>query len=195
VFYGGGGTDQYPVIDRDACSVPIGSRGVRSFLGPRVPDYTHIEFNVRGGFYFNLPPAPGSASRADFARAALESVGYGIRANVERVAAITGVPVKDLAVCGGLSKSLAVREVLPNVLNMPVKVAEQKEGSAMGAALCAAVGSGRMPSFQDAARDMVRLEVMLEPEPEKVALYEALYQEWRSSVLEVHGASHMGELE
>ncbi len=195
VFYGGGGTEQYPIMDREACSVPIGAHGVKAFIGPRIAEYTHLEFNVRGGFYLNLPPAPGSASRADFARAALESVAYAVRANLERIKAITGVPIKQASICGGLSKSNALREAMANVLNIQVNVPVQKEGSAMGAALCAAVGSQRMASFQEAAEKMIHLEATLEPEPDKVDRYEQLYQAWRPLLMEMHGASNMGELE
>ena len=135
VFYGGGGTDKYAMMDQEASSVPIGAHGVWAFIGPRIPEYTHLEFNVRGGFYLRLPPTPGSASRADFARAALESVAFAVRANTERIKAITGIPITQLSICGGLSRSKALQEAMTNVLNAPVRVPVQREGSAMGAAL------------------------------------------------------------
>lgn len=195
VFYGGGSTEQYSLMDQEAAQSPLGARGVQAFIGPRMPDYTHLKFNVRGGFFFDLPPAPGSASRADFARAVLESIAFGVRANIERMQAITRVAIKSLSICGGVSKSYTFREALANVMNIPVFVPEQKEGSAMGAALCAGVGIGRAKTFAEAVTDMVHWECKLEPQVEKVEQYETLYQRWLPLLPQVHGQEGLGEIE
>ena len=41
---------------------------------------------------------------------------------------------------------------------------------------------------------MVHLELTLEPEQEKVERYETQYQAWRPLLIEMHGASNLGEL-
>jgi autoinducer-2 kinase len=194
VFYDGGGTDKYTLMDGEAMSSPIGAHGVQSFIGPRTPDYTHLKFDVRGGFYFNLPPSTGSARRADFSRSVLESIAYSIRANLERIVSITNLPIKSLSICGGLSKSKTLREALTNVLNVPVNIPEQKEGSAMGAALCASVGGSQIKSFQGAVEEMVHWECTIVPEKAKVSQYENLYNQWITVLPQVHGEEGLGEL-
>jgi len=194
VFYAGGDTKKYSLMDLEASNSPIGSRGVMAFIGPRVPDYRCLKFDVRGGFFFNLPPAPGSYSRADFARAVLESIAYGIRANVERLQRITGVKVKTLSICGGISKSIAFRGILANVMNITVRIPQYKEGSALGAALCAAVGCKRVSNYGEAVEQLVRWEVEVEPSADRVEAYEALYRQWLSFLPVVHGTIGLGEI-
>jgi len=194
VFYGGGGTDVYSIMDGEAAIAPVGARGIQAFIGPRVSNYRYLSFSVRGAFFFQLPPLPGSASRGDFARAVLESIAYGVRANIERLQSISGRQVTKLRICGGVSKGQTLPRVLADVLNMPVLVPELKEGSAMGAALCAAVGSGSFNSFSEAVAAMVHWERELVPHPDRVEAYQALYEQWLKLAPQVYGPEAIGEV-
>ena len=194
VFYGGGGTDVYAAMDAEALASPVGARGIQAFVGARVPNYRYLAFSVRGAFFFQLPPLPGSASRGDFARAVLESIAYGVRANVERLQNISEYQVDELRVCGGVSKSRTLPQVMADVLNARVLVPELEEGSAMGAALCAAVGSGKVSSFGEAVAAMIHWERELTPDPERVAAYQALYEQWLELTPQVYGPQVIGEV-
>jgi sugar (pentulose or hexulose) kinase len=194
VFYEGGDTNKYREMDDEASHVPVGARGIQAFIGPRVPDYKNLKFFVRGGFFFSLPPVPGSANRSDFTRSVLESIAYGVRANIDRIKLVTGIPASQLRICGGLSKSKTLHEILANVMNMPVLLPEQKEGSAMGACLCAAIGSQQMKSFQEAVSAMVHPDRILEPEKEKVEAYKDLYGNWYPLLPLVHGEEGLGDI-
>ncbi|MDY6875575.1 MAG: FGGY family carbohydrate kinase [Chloroflexota bacterium] len=194
VFYGGGGPDAYSVMDAEAVVSPIGARGVQAFVGSRVSNYRSLAFAVRGAFFFQLPPLPGSASRGDFARAVLESIAYGVRANVERLQRVSGRQVSKLRVCGGVSKSQALPQILADMLSVPVLVPELTEGSAMGAALCAAVGSGYVNSFGEAVAAMVHWNRELAPDPDRVEAYQVLYEQWLELAPQVYGPGVMGEV-
>ena len=58
-----------------------------------------------------------------------------------------------LRLAGGLSQSSSFAQVLADVLAAPVGVAGVSEASALGAALCAAVGSGAIPDLEQALHD------------------------------------------
>jgi len=194
VFYPGGGTDTYTQMDADAYQSPPGARGIQSFLGPRVPDYRCLRFDTRGGFFLRLPPLPASGSRADFARAVLESVAFGIRANIERLISISGKQPVTLSICGGMSKSKTLREVLANVMNMPIRVAKEKEGTALAAATCAAVGCGIFPSFDEAARQLIGIETTVTP-GEQISLYNDLYHKWLALMPVAYEKTGLGEIQ
>ncbi len=194
VFFGGGDTGQYSRMDQEAATSPLGARGIQAFVGPRVPNYSNLKFNVRGGFYFNLPPLQDNAGRADFTRSVLESVAYGVRANIERLESVSGVSTGTLAITGGLSKSLVLREALANTMNKPIGVPRNKEGSALGAALCASVGSRRFSSFEEAVKCMVQWETVVSSQKEKADRYEQLYRAWLERMPEAYGAGNLGEI-
>ncbi len=193
VFYPGGGTDAYSKMDADAFQSPPGARGIQSFLGPRVPDYRNLRFDTRGGFFLRLPPLPSSGSRGDFARAVLESVAFGIRANIERLIAISDKKPVTLSICGGMSRSRTLREVIANTMNMPIRIAREKEGTALGAATCAAVGSGLFSSFDEAAGQLIMIEDTI-TRNELVSLYDDLYEKWLLLMPIAYEKNGLGEI-
>ena len=54
------------------------------------------------------------------------------------------------------------------------------EGSAYGAALLAATGTGRFSSVQEACRSTIRITDRCTPDPARVRLYEDYYQIYRN---------------
>jgi sugar (pentulose or hexulose) kinase len=118
-------------------------------------------------------------SRAHIYRAILEGFAYEIRAGYEVMAAKTGVPIRKIRVSGGGSKSDAILSIVADVLGVPAERMEVQESSALGAAICAAAGSGIFPTVDEAVERMVHTRQRFEPNPKNKAVYETMYRCYR----------------
>ena len=76
--------------------------------------------------------------------------------------------------CGGGAKSRAWRQILADVLNVPVDIPKTEQGPSYGAAMLSMVGAGVYASVEDAARAIVAVSDTVMPQnPEK---YERKYE-------------------
>ena len=117
-------------------------------------------------------------TRKQMTQAVLEGVAFALRDSLE-VAKSLGLEIKKTKICGGGAKSRLWCRIIANVLNLQVELPENEEGPALGAAMLAAVACGRYASVQDAARQLVSVREVIEPEAELAARYDAKYQVFR----------------
>ena len=116
-------------------------------------------------------------------RALIEATAYGTRMIVDTFVK-NGVPVTKFVATGGISqKNAMAMQIYADVLNMPVYIADGKQGGALGAACFAAAAAGKAAggydSITEAAAVMGRQkEQFYRPIPENVAVYETLFQEY-----------------
>ncbi len=193
IFYGGEKKEIYQLMSREAALSPIGANEIRAYIGPRLPNYKKLEFDCSGGFTFRLPPAPGRVNRGDFSRAVIESVGFGVKLNADRLSRIAGQKINTLKVCGGLSKNALVIEVLSNLMEVEVSVPVQKEGSAVGAAICAGVGAGCYANMADGANKMIKWERIQSPESQLSDRYQQIFFSWMEKYHAMYGERTLQE--
>jgi autoinducer 2 (AI-2) kinase len=117
-------------------------------------------------------------TRGDLARAIIEANCYAVRANLEQLCEITSLKVKGLGFCGGNSKSELWNEIQSAVIDKPVIVPRERDASAVGAAICAAVGAGIYKSISEATKAMVHLEEPVRVTKELSSTYDRLYSSW-----------------
>lgn len=117
-------------------------------------------------------------TRTDMTQAVLEGVAFAIRDSFE-VAGSLGIAVKETKICGGGAKSPLWRKMIANILNIKVQVLETEEGPALGAAMLAAVGTGRYASVEEAAEKIVKVVETVEPDAQIAARYEKKYQQFK----------------
>ncbi len=165
----------YDSLLAEAADVPPGADGL-SFLpylsGERTP---HANPHATGVF-FGLTLRH---ERAHVTRAVLEGVAFGLRDNL-RLLREAGVPApEEMRVSGGGARSSLWRQILADVLNVPLVSLQTTEGAAYGAALLAGVGAGRWPSAEAACEATVPTGAATEPEAETVAQYEEIYHSFR----------------
>ena len=110
----------------------------------------------------------------------VESTAYGARAIVERFTE-EGVEIEEVVASGGIpKKSPFVMQVLSDVLNMPVKVAESEQAPCLGAAMFAAVAAGEYDSVYDAQKRMGSgFATTFTPDPRKAKKYGELYGRYK----------------
>jgi sugar (pentulose or hexulose) kinase len=169
--------EAYTLLNAEAEEEAPGS--VLAFMGPWIADHGRIQFPSRVGF---LAPFPMTfqppLTRGKMARGILENIAFAVRGNFEQLVEISGREVEALAVCGGLSRSRLFTQMVADVCQIPVRVPVSRETSALGAAMCAAVGAGLHGDLREAARQMSKWEEVVEPDPARRTTYRALYRRW-----------------
>lgn len=114
-------------------------------------------------------------TRAHLYRAILEGLAYALKEGAERIGKRSGVPVREIRVAGGGSQSDAALQLTADIFGLPVYRPGEYEASALGAAICAAVGSGLFSGYAQAIAEMTHLGDRFEPDPKVREIYENLY--------------------
>ncbi len=110
-------------------------------------------------------------------RALVESTAFGSKAIIEKMKQC-GLVINEITAIGGIpKKSPLVMQILSDVLNMPVKVAESSQAVALGAAIFAAVVGGYYKTVFEAQYKMASKFLMTYyPNNKRVQTYEKLYK-------------------
>ena len=137
-------------------------------MGERTP---HNDVDAKGAFIGMRP----STKRKEMTLAVLEGVAYALRDSVE-LARQGGCKIEKTKVCGGGAKSKVWREILANVLGIPVVRPLIEEGPAYGGAILAMVANGEYDSVEKATSKLIKDKDTTYPDPEITKLYEEKYQ-------------------
>lgn len=161
-------------LDDEAAGLPPGSGGLvilPYFLGEKTPLFDP----AARGIVFGLGLHHGDAH---LFRATLESVMYGFRHHLD-VLSEAGLPVHEVRATNGGARSRLWRQIAADVLGRPVHAYPHHPGSALGAALVAALGTGLATDPGKLA--VARLDGRIhEPNPAATARYDELYHVYRS---------------
>ncbi|MBQ5781995.1 MAG: xylulokinase, partial [Oscillospiraceae bacterium] len=165
------GIDPYILMDKEAEEVEIGCDRLvyLPYLnGERTP---HLDNNARGTFA-GLAVMHG---KKHMIRAVMEGVSYSLKDCVE-VLKQMNVPVSDMAVCGGGSKSPLWRQMLADVFGIRVKTLTSNQGAALGAAILAMVGTGEYATVQDACDVIIKEKDISTPVAQNTERYSRVYK-------------------
>jgi xylulokinase len=160
------GKNTYDQMDEVASKSLVGSNSLifNPSLGGGMPLDKSI--NIRGAFLgLDLGHTQG-----DMFRATLEGIALGLRVCLDKLRELTPVSSEMLLVGGG-SKSEVWRQIYADVYNTTIlKSNIDQQAAALGAAACAAVGTGLWDNFDIIDRLHV-IECRVDPIPENVAKY------------------------
>lgn len=162
----------FPELDSAAAEVPAGSDGLLClpyFLGEKSP--------------INDPRARGAFvglhlghTRAHLYRAALEAIAYGFAHHVE-VFAERDLAVRRVRVTNGGSRSRLWRQIVADVLGLPLESLVAHPGSSLGAAFAAGVAV-RSVGWDDIDR-FARPDETVTPDPARHHGYREVYEAYR----------------
>lgn len=171
-----GEAEPFEAMDSAARDVPAGSDGVLAYLGASRMDMSSVGMRA-GGFIFPVPLTFGGIGRGHAARAALESIAYAVRANIEQLERVSGVTASKIAVGGGMIGTSSWVDMLPNALGRPVEVAAAANVTAAGAYVTATAALDGHDSLLDLAAASAATKTS-EPSPVESAEYDGHYQRW-----------------
>ena len=167
----------YMAMDAAACEVPAGSEGVQAILGSARTRFSNPGMRA-GGFVFPVPLALSGMGKGNFARAALESIAYSVKANLEHLEATSGQSASLVALGGGMTRSGTLGPMLADVLGRNVRLSHTPDASATGVWLCAGIASGGFSTLDEAAGWARERTTVIEPNPHQSAEYQHFYARW-----------------
>ena len=169
------GTDPYQLLGAEAARVPPGAQGL-VFLpylsGERTP---HADPLARGAFV-GLTLAHG---RGHLVRAIMEGVTFALRDSLEIFRELR-VPVEQIRVSGGGSKSPLWRQIQADVFGQDVVRLVAEQGPAFGVALLAAVGCGEYESIEAACDATIQVAEHIRHDPQTTAVYDQVFATYRA---------------
>lgn len=124
--------------------------------------------------------APQGLSEAELYTANMEGVAYVERYAYELIEELSGESVSAVYTAGGGSNSDVWLTIRSNVLNRPIYKGTQVTG-AVGAAILAASRT-HFQTLTEAARAMTRIERVIRPSADLVAIYDRQYQSFLQSL-------------
>ena len=169
-----GGENAYAVLAKEAAGSSAGANGLIAlpyFEGERTP--------------LHDPKAKGSLfglslkhTRGDVYRAILESVGFGIRHNLEVMREENVIPRRLLAVGGGTQNELWM-QLVSDIVNIELAIPEQMIGASYGDAFMAGVGVGLFRDLTEINR-WVKNKTVVVPNLEAHRQYALNYRIFRN---------------
>jgi len=111
-------------------------------------------------------------------RAVLEGVAFSLRDVFELVRETSPEPLRELRASGGGTNSTLWKQIIADVLGVPISLTRTAEGVATGAAILAAVGAGWYETVESACEAMVEVTDTTAPGPNAGA-YDAAYSVYR----------------
>jgi xylulokinase len=165
----------YEALSALAASIPVGSDGL--MFAPYLSGERHPYADplARGAFVgLTL-----RHSLKHMVRATMEGVSFGLRDLLE-IARSKGIHPASAAVSGGAASSPIWREILTNVVGIPLYTVNTVQGAAFGAAILAGVGAGAWRDVPAACGSLIKPDAVLQPAPHDVERYERLYGLFRA---------------
>ncbi|KKR03477.1 MAG: hypothetical protein UT30_C0029G0005 [Candidatus Uhrbacteria bacterium GW2011_GWF2_39_13] len=167
--------DCYDVMVQSAEHIPAGCQGLM-FL-PYLAGGAMIDtgYNSAGVFYgIGL-----HHRRGHFVRAIMESLAYILRENVEMMTRL-GIHCKEIHSLGGGAKSLLWNQIKADITGKPIVTMRCSESAALGTAILQSVAVGSYGDIEEACRNMIHKEAVIEPNEEATKLYESAFSSFLS---------------
>jgi xylulokinase len=178
------GVNAYSILAQQASEVPVGSNGLvvlPYFSGERTPFY---DPGARG-LIFGLTL---THTRKDIYRAILESVGFGIRDNIEAMTD-AGLEINRYLAVGGGIKNQVWLQIVSDILGVSQSIPDQQYGACYGDAFMAGVGIGEFPSVSEITR-WVKYCKEITPNPDHQRAYEKLFRIYKNLYKQTADSMH-----
>ncbi len=166
---------EYDDLLAEAATAPAGSQGLfwsPYLMGERTP---HLDALARGGWV----GLTASHRRSHLIRSLVEGVSYSLRDCLELIDDLGARP-ETIRLSGGGARSPIWRQLLADIFAARVTTLETQEGSAHGAALLAAVGTGAYSSVAEACAAAVREVESLDPRAHESRAYQRGYEVYKT---------------
>ncbi len=167
------GTCDYDADEREVAKASTEGLYFLPYLsGERSP---HNDVNAKGAFI----GLTAQTTKAQMSRAVMEGVAFALRDCLE-VAKQNGVNPTYTNICGGGAKSGTWKQIVADVLGIPVHIPETEQGPAYGAAILAMVGCGEYATVEQATKRIIKFKQVIQPQNTteyecKYCLYAKLY--------------------
>lgn len=175
-------TNIHEIFDKVASEHNPGSNNVVMDLGIQVFDLntlTEITFSSIS-FPSMIYSLDNSVNLGSFCRAVLENIAFAIRANIELLKDISKLPIQNIYIAGGLSRSKLLKEIIANVLDKNVLSIHAEETIIGGFVACNWAKHPEI-SLNEIKKIQQHQFQITKPTADEVSTYEKFYQKWLSN--------------
>jgi xylulokinase len=161
-------------LDAEAAEAGAGAGGLvltPYFLGEKTPLNDPLARGIVVGLHLGH-------RRGHLFRAVLEGVAFAFRHHVDVLREL-GVRAERVNLTGGGASSALWRQIIADVLALPVVRRDHRSGAALGAAFAAGMGAGVLGSWSDITR-LAGAGETTAPDPRTAGRYDELYAVYRS---------------
>jgi len=168
--------DAYKLLDELAAKSSPGANGVLYMPYLATAGTPRWNPNARSAFIgMSL-----AHNRADMSRALMEGVVLEIRDMIDKWNE-QGMEAEVLRLGGGATKSKLWNQIQADVYGRPVQILEESDSTVLGAAILGGVGAGIFSSIEEGVEKMVHVKDEIKPNAANHAIYEEMYQAYRSA--------------
>lgn len=168
------------LLDEEAEQVPAGSEGLMT-----LPEWLMMSnMAYKKGIIMGFDTRHG---RAHIHRSILEGIAMTMKSRYDGMIAELGrSPSDQIIVSGGGSNGDIFMQIFADVFGIPAVRNVVNEAAALGAAICAAIGTGVYASFDEACSAMIRIRDVFQPNLENHARYTRINEEVYSKISETN---------
>ena len=167
------GRAEYEELNRGAEEIPVGSDGLmfHPYINGELTPYNDP---LLKGSYTGISAHHGTAH---FTRATLEGVAFSLKDCMLTTEAL-GMKMNRVRIIGGGAKGALWRQIVTDILNVPMEKTKVDDSS-FGTAMLAAVGLHWFPSYEAITEQCIRISSVSEPIPENVEKYAELFGKYK----------------
>lgn len=165
----------YGELEAMASKIPVGSHGILPIFSDSMK---YGEWIHASPSFIGLGIDPEKYNIGSMFRALEENACIVSAINLENIKAFSGVSPKSLIFASGASQGPLWSQILADVTGLEVKVPVVKEATALGVAMAAGIGAGVYTSFEEAGKNIVRMERSYEPNLDHFQAYQVVKEKW-----------------
>lgn len=169
-------TSEYKILSEKAKEVPAGSYGIIPIFSDKM---NYISWKHASPSFINMSIDPSKTNRYSIFRAIMENAALVSSENLNIIKDFTKVDIEKVIFAGGASKDPVWCQILADVLQVEVHTTKVKEATALGSAMCAAIGGGLFSDFYEVAESWVKKSVIYIPDRKNKNTYEDLMYKFR----------------
>jgi autoinducer-2 kinase len=165
----------YAELEAMAASVPLGSYGITPIFSDRM---NYGEWIHASPSFIGLGLDESKYNVASMFRSLEENACIVSAINLENIKAFSGVSPTSITFASGASNGALWSQILADVTGLEVRVPVVKEATALGVAMACGIGSGEYKSFEEAGKEIVKIERTYEPNMLNHAQYGEIKEKW-----------------
>ncbi|MCK9374208.1 MAG: autoinducer-2 kinase [Sulfuricurvum sp.] len=165
----------YAELEAMAKGVPLGSYGITPIFSDRM---NYGEWIHASPSFIGLGLDESKYNVASMFRALEENACIVSAINLENIKAFSGVSPTSITFASGASNGVLWSQILADVTGLEVRVPVVKEATALGVAMACGIGAGVYKSFEEAGKEIVKIERVYEPNLANHELYGEMKEKW-----------------
>jgi sugar (pentulose or hexulose) kinase len=154
-------------LEREAEKVAPGSNGLMTVLDWLAPDDKPFRKGVMIGF-------DARHTRGHVCRSILEAIALTMKNRVDAMCEELGITLEQIVISGGGAGSELFMRIFADVFEITASRSVASGGASLGAAICAAVGTGIYPDFPTAVALMTKPRESFAPDPANTEVYQRM---------------------